>query len=94
LLNFGKLDRSKHPIKQIGNVLLVTAPIVVINHEGVKLTMAAQLLDFPYIPIRRIQGRRDSAVSDAVRGHLLFDASIFAVSHNNLTDTVASEPMS
>jgi hypothetical protein len=53
----------------------------------------AEFLNLPHIPISCIQRRRDSLVSDAVRGYLFFDTSIFAVTDNHLADTVADRPM-
>ena len=49
--------------------------------------MPAEFLNLPHIPVCCVQCRRDSGVSYAVRGHLLSDASIFAVTDNNLADT-------
>ena len=51
--------------------------------------MPAEFLNLPHIPVCCVQCRRDSGVSDAVRGHLFFNTSIFAVTDNNLADTVA-----
>jgi hypothetical protein len=52
--------------------------------------MPAEFLNLPHIPVCCVQCRRDSGVSDAVRGHLFFDTSLFAVTDNHLADTVAA----
>jgi hypothetical protein len=84
-----RCDRSKHLIKQFSNVSLVTPPVIVIHHQGIEIFVPAEFLNFSHIPVCCVQCRRDSGVSDAVRGHLLFDTSIFAMTGNNLGDTVA-----
>jgi hypothetical protein len=53
----------------------------------------AEFLNFSHIPVGCIQRRRYRAVPDAVRRHLLFDASIFAVPDNDFANAVPSQTM-
>lgn len=48
-------------------------PIVIVSSQGIQICMTAQFLHPASIPIRRIQSRRNRAVTDAVGTHDFVD---------------------
>jgi hypothetical protein len=49
-----------------GNFRLMLPPVIVVDHEGVEILVAAQLLDFASISPSGIEGRRNRTVTNTL----------------------------